>query len=118
MPLMLVPQLIKPPTRGYCRSKWITGTRCLAANAAIAALARQHRVGGDEHRVRSLADEGLERGREIVLARHIEHKGFLSENRCRRLGVVLFGIVRIHQERHLGSRGELIQDLDALGAGW
>jgi len=72
------------------------------------ALAQQHRVGGDKDRIRALEDEGLERRGKIVLARRVERERFLSEDRRRRLGVVLLHrrtrIVRIHQERHLGSR--------------
>jgi hypothetical protein len=51
MPLMLVPQLINPPVRGHCHSKWITGTGCFAANAAIASRWLSS-VPGDEHRIR------------------------------------------------------------------
>jgi hypothetical protein len=84
------------------------------------ALAQQHRVRGDKDRVRAFTDEGFERRGEIILAGHIEYERLLSENPRCRLGVVLLhrrtGIVRIHQERHLGSRGEPMEHLNALGA--
>jgi hypothetical protein len=38
-------------SKGYCHSKWITGTRCFAANATIVSRWLSS-VPGDEHRIR------------------------------------------------------------------
>jgi len=84
------------------------------------ALTEQHRICRDKDRIRTFANKGLERHLEIILAPHVEHERLLSENPDRLLGIPLFGcgarIVRIHEQCHPGSWGELIEDFDALGA--